>query len=109
MKFLTIIFLILSLPLLCRAHSGGIKTPEDPADSRPRSVKDKAKSKAPQSVPAPVPTPAPSPTPSPARSDDDDIIKIDSILIPIPVSVTDDVGRAITTLQLKDFELLVDT
>ena len=108
MKFLTIIFLILSLPLLCPAQSGRIKTPEDPADSRPRSVKDKAKSKAPQSVPAPVPTPAPSPTPSPARSDDDDIIKIDSILIPIPVSVTDDVGRAITTLQLKDFELLVD-
>ncbi len=45
---------------------------------------------------------------TPKPNPNDDIIKVDSVLIPIPVSVLDQNGRAVTTLQLKDFELKID-
>ena len=51
--------------------------------------------------------PAPSPTPKP-KDDPDDVIKVDSTLVPIPVSVLDASGREMTTFKLADFELKVD-
>src|SRR6188472_2662629 len=57
-----------------------------------------------------VPTntlPAPSPSATP-NINDDDVIKVESALVPIPVSVLDANGRAITTLKLADFELSID-
>ena len=47
------------------------------------------------------------PTPTP-KADLDDIIKVDSVLVPIPVSVLDQNGRAVGTLKLTDFELKID-
>ena len=49
--------------------------------------------------------PAPSPTP---KLEEDDVIKVDSTLVPIPVSVLDTSGRAVTNLKLDDFELRID-
>lgn len=106
MKFLTAKFCILMLCVICVAQSGRIKkSPEEAAaDNRPRSVKN-----TPKKSPTPVPTPKPTPKSVPTPSDDDNsLISIDSILVPIPVSVTDETGMAIVDLQLKDFELLVD-
>ncbi|MCA1634217.1 MAG: VWA domain-containing protein [Acidobacteria bacterium] len=40
--------------------------------------------------------------------DEDDVVQISSNLVPVPASVVDAQGRAVTDLQLKDFELLVD-
>ncbi len=54
-------------------------------------------------LPASKATPTPSPKPP-----NDDVIKVDSVLIPIPASVTDENGRAVTTLTLKDLELKID-
>ncbi len=51
------------------------------------------------------PTATPTPTPKPG---DDDVIKIESALVPIPVSVADDRGRVVATLKLADFELKID-
>lgn len=50
------------------------------------------------------------PTPTPRTKDDnEDVISIESALVPIPVSVIDNLnGRAITNLLLKDFELRID-
>ncbi len=48
------------------------------------------------------------PTPPPKKEDDGDVIKVDSALVPIPVSVTDSQGRSVSTLKLEDFELLID-
>ncbi len=50
------------------------------------------------------------PTPTPkVKNDDGDEINIDALLVPIPVSVIDRLnGQAITTLELKDFELKID-
>ncbi|MEO6655216.1 MAG: VWA domain-containing protein [Pyrinomonadaceae bacterium] len=56
-------------------------------------------------VQAVVPKPTPTPTP---KGDPDDIIKVDSVLVPIPVSVLDSNGRAVGTLKLADFELRID-
>ncbi len=49
--------------------------------------------------------PTPSPTP---KSESDDVIKVDSVLVPIPVSVLDQNGRAVGTLKITDFELKID-
>ena len=73
----------------------------------------------PNETPTPAPTPrksvyipttdrprvSPSPTP---KKDHDEVFKVDSALVPLPVSVTDATGRAITNLKLSDFELKVD-
>lgn len=40
--------------------------------------------------------------------DSDDVVRISSNLVPIPVSVVDVRGRAIASLKLEDFELRVD-
>lgn len=108
MRVLCANVLILSISLMCSAQSGRIKpAPEEPAaDTRPRTVKSAKKTSKPAPVPLPKPTPKPTPTPS---DTDESIISIDSILVPLPVSVTDEGGRAVTDLQLKDFELLVDS
>ncbi|NNE99351.1 MAG: VWA domain-containing protein [Pyrinomonadaceae bacterium] len=50
-----------------------------------------------------------SPSPTPTRKPDDDLINVESALVPIPVSVIDSLsGRAINDLDLKDFELKID-
>ncbi len=54
---------------------------------------------------SPKPTPASAPT---DNKDNDDVIKVNSSLVPIPVSVTDATGRAVTDLKITDFELRVD-
>ena len=44
-------------------------------------------------------------TPTPKPADDDEIIKVDSRLIVIPVSVTDANGQAILGLKVQDFKI----
>ncbi|HVF29691.1 MAG TPA: VWA domain-containing protein [Pyrinomonadaceae bacterium] len=48
-----------------------------------------------------APTPAPIP-------DEGEVVRVASTLVPIPVSVVDSYGRAVTNLTLSDFELRVD-
>lgn len=57
--------------------------------------------------PAQAIVPKPSSTPTP-KGDPDDVIKVDSVLVPIPVSVLDGSGKAVTNLKLTDFELKID-
>jgi len=47
----------------------------------------------------------PRPTPP---IDDGDVVRVPSTLVPIPVSVVDSNGRAVTNLSLSDFELKID-
>ena len=75
----------------------------------------------PSESPSPTPAPTPkksvymsttdrprvSPSPTP-KKDEDEVFKVESSLVPLPVSVTDQAGRAITNLKLSDFELKVD-
>ncbi len=102
-RILTILILFcgcLSANIL--AQSGRVKTSESPTPTplpRPRVVY------SPTEAISPFPNQKPIPTPT---IEDDDIIKIDSALVPIPVSVLNSDGQAVTNLQLGDFELLID-
>ncbi len=58
-------------------------------------------------MPRPNPLVKATPTPTP-KGDPDEIIKVDSVLVPIPVSVLDANGRSVTNLKLTDFELKID-
>ena len=49
-----------------------------------------------------------SPTPTSTPPVEDDVYKVVSTLVPIPVSVLDARGRAVMNLQLADFELKID-
>ena len=53
-------------------------------------------------------TPTPKPTPTPAKDEGDEVIRVESNLVPIPVSVLDLNGQAVTNLKLEDFLLLID-
>lgn len=100
---LTILFFVFSS--LAFAQSGRIKPSASPTpvQPRPRVVF------LPAQTNSPLPKPQPTATPTPKIEDDDgDVIRVDSTLVPIPVSVTDSTGRAITNLNLADFELSID-
>jgi Ca-activated chloride channel family protein len=56
----------------------------------------------------PLPRTRATPLPTPKAGDNDDVIKVESTLVPIPASVLDANGRAIATLKLADFELKID-
>lgn len=53
-------------------------------------------------------SPSPSPAPTVGTPGDDEVVRVESALVPIPASVVDASGRAITYLKLADFELRVD-
>jgi Ca-activated chloride channel homolog len=84
------------------AQSGRVKPAETPSSGA--AVKPRVIYVPTQSV---LRTTAPTPSPSPPATDDD-VVKVASALVPIPVSVLDAHGRAVTNLRLEDFELKVD-
>ena len=56
-----------------------------------------------------LPSTGPKPSPTPKQKEDpDETIRVDSALVPIPVSVLDASGRAVQTLKIEDFELKID-
>ena len=70
---------------------------------------------APNSISGPSVLNTPAPTPrnvatqkTTSKPVNDDVVKIDSTLVPIPVSVFDATGKAISTLKNTDFELRID-
>ncbi|HYJ92807.1 MAG TPA: hypothetical protein VEV84_15965 [Pyrinomonadaceae bacterium] len=64
------------------------KTDSSSSNSRPRTVA--------------------SPTPLPKLGDEAQVVKVESTLVPIPVSVIDPSGRAVTNLKIDDFQLKID-
>lgn len=55
--------------------------------------------------PPPAPTPKPTPTPGPPKDEDFDVIKVNSNLVMVPVSVVDATGQPVHGLQVDDFHL----
>lgn len=99
----------LTIILACAAavfsQSGRIKPPEKPAPTPRPSQKTPVKYN-PTQVPDEFGRLTPTPTPKP--SNDDDVIKVESTLVPIPATVLDTNGRTITTLKLEDFQLQIN-
>lgn len=103
----TSIFLTLAFAAVVGAQSGRRKEQQTKPVSkdRPRPIAD-------PSLPSGTTTP-PSPTkPSSSTTeeevDESDVVRVSSTLVPIPASVVDPKGIAITGLKLEDFELWVD-
>ncbi len=61
---------------------------------------------APQQQPAPTPKPAA--TPNDTIADDDDVVRVTSNLVVVPVSVTDAKGQSVQGLKREDFRLEED-
>jgi len=86
------------------AQSGRLKEPK----AKPKS------GQGPIVQPRRAPPPQKSPTPQPGpQSESDhvdpaDVVRVSSNLVPIPASVIDNSGQAISGLKLEDFELWVD-
>ncbi|HEV2764957.1 MAG TPA: VWA domain-containing protein [Pyrinomonadaceae bacterium] len=72
-------------------------------------------SPAPRQTPAQTPTPAPAPSPAPAQQtppassetieDEDEVVRVTSNLVVVPVSVTNQSGEPVQGLKLEDFRL----
>jgi len=94
---------VLSLVLfasVCSAQSGRVRTEPTPTPTPVRGT---------VYMPTERPQNTPKPTPTPASTDpDNDTIRIDSLLVPIPVFVTDKDGRSVTNLRITDIELRID-
>jgi len=99
MRFFALIFTATLLASVASAQSGRQKPSPTPT---PRQIN------GPSVVYMPTETGKPTPTATPKTNVSDDIIKVNSVLIPIPVSVLDQTGRAVATLKLADFELKID-
>ena len=96
------IFIFIFFSIAFFAQSGRVKPSETPTPTpRPRLVYIPAQTK------SDTPTTKPTPTPK-VETDDGDIIRVDSTLVPIPVSVIDVGGQALTNLKLENFELQID-
>jgi len=108
MKLGLISTLILAAAVSAGAQSARVKaspTPTPNPDLRPSVIfvpsSQTSTSKPKQSV-------RPTPTPPAKTNGDDEVLKVESTLVPIPVSVIDAQGRSISNLKLEDFQLLVD-
>jgi len=102
-RFLFLFFVLFAcFAVNSSAQSGRQKPTPTPT---PRQISGPSVSSLPPQTTLPKSIPTPSPTP---KIDNDEVIKVNSVLVPIPVSVLDSNGRAVGTLKLSDFELKVD-
>lgn len=111
---LTLLFIASTL----NAQSGRLKpeptpTPKIPATQRPRRSTPSASDNLPgqpatPNVPSSTSTPGQNKAHAIGETDSDEVIQVNANLVPVAATVLDEQGRAVTDLELKDFELRVD-
>jgi Ca-activated chloride channel family protein len=103
-KFIFII-LVFVFASSVSAQSGRVKPSETPTPNfrRPSVIYIPSESKSETTKPTPKPTP-----PKKIEDDIEEVIQVESNLVPIPVSVLDSAGKAVTNLKLENFELQID-
>ena len=101
MKIISLLIFLFCFSVASFAQSGRNKPTETPSPTPRRPVLYN-----PTQTTFPKTTPTPRPTPTP--DDDGEVVRVESSLVPIPVSITDAQGRAVTNLKLEDFLLEVD-
>ena len=94
-----------SVPVATPAPTG---PQEDGSNASSNSPARTTSSPAPSAAPVAAPNTNASVAADPDEVDENEVVRINSNLVPVPASVLDAQGRAVTDLQLKDFELLVD-
>ena len=101
---LFISILILMFAAIGFAQSGRIKPTESPTPApRPKPVYQPT-----QANTKPTPTPIPNTNSEGIIEENGEILRVEAALVPIPVSITDAQGRAVTNLKLEDFLLQID-
>jgi VWFA-related protein len=107
MKKLLLTIFVFGFAALSFAQSGRIKLPSE-EKPRPRPSVELPSIQIPvKTSPTATPTPATKKT-NPGNDNEDEVLRVESVLIPIPVSVTDAAGRTVQNLKPADFELKVD-
>jgi Ca-activated chloride channel family protein len=101
MKFTALIIFVMAVS--ASGQSGRVKPVETPT---PKPAERKTGAYVLTTDRTRVIDPAPNPTPTPKA--EDDVISVDSTLVPIPVSVLDYAGVPVSTLNLTDFILKID-
>lgn len=112
-SFIKIVFITLALTLTAvlsasvAAQSGRLKDPKpNPKPAQGRGGQP-GRPRTSQKSPASIPTPG-SQNEASVEVDPTDVIRISSNLVPIPASVIDTTGLAVSGLKLEDFELSID-
>lgn len=111
-SFIKIIFVTLALTVMAwlsgsvAAQSGRLKDPKP--KTKPTQGPIVQRSRTTTSQKSPSPTPPGPPSEGGDHVDPSDVIRVSSNLVPIPASVVDAEGQAISGLKLEDFELWVD-
>src|SRR5918911_1264381 len=98
MRKLAIIFLLLSLSILCAVPSSAQQT-------RPRQVGQQPS--APEARPEPTP-PQTGNGGAPEEVDEGDVVRVDTTLVTVPVNVTDRDGHYVGNLRQQDFRIYED-
>ncbi|CAN5438748.1 hypothetical protein BH18ACI3_BH18ACI3_21040 [soil metagenome] len=101
MKAVLYLLTILTLAAGLYAQSGRVKPAETPM---PRPKMEPTIIYVPTQAASKTASPRATPTPD----SEDEVVKVASALVPIPVSVLDTGGRSVTSLRLSDFELRID-
>jgi VWFA-related protein len=108
MKSAALFIIFLSSVLSVCAQSGRNKPGEKPTPTPlPPRVVYSPSGTDPEKV-KPTPSPAPSRTRVVEEKDDGEVIRVESALVPIPATVTDARGRAVTNLRIEDFLLEIE-
>ncbi|NNE68487.1 MAG: VWA domain-containing protein [Pyrinomonadaceae bacterium] len=105
------LFLLLVLAVPLAAQSGRVKKKEDKKDEKKPAGKKYNPTQKVKPTPKPTKTPPPGPNERLRKVGENtaDEIRVDSTLVPIPVSVIDNAtGKALEQLRLQDFELAID-
>lgn len=103
MKF--VIFIIFVMAVSATGQSGRVKPAETPT---PKPADRKTGVYIPTTERPRMIDPTASSTPTPQKTPEDDVITVDSTLVPIPVSVLDAAGVPVRSLNLADFILKID-
>jgi VWFA-related protein len=107
MKFILNTLIIFSAATLVSAQSGRMKPAPSPTPTPNPNLRPSVIYVPTQQDAGSRPRVTPSPTPK-TKDDGEEVLKVDANLVPIPVSVLDANGRAVTDLKLTDFDLKVD-
>jgi Ca-activated chloride channel family protein len=96
---------VIATPLVANSQSGRQK---EPPNKKPPTRSSGPVAEPQQDRPRTTTQNQPASTKTTSEVDDNDVVKISSTLVPIPVSVIDPRGNIITNLRLDEFELRVD-
>lgn len=106
LEFFSVLICVCGLIFSAYAQSGRVKPTETPSPTpTPRSRIVYFPTEKPATISAIL---SPTPTPTPDDETDGEVIRVQSALVPIPVSVLNSGGQPVTNLKLEDFELLID-